>query len=118
MQKSVPSKDVKFFFERRTCVSRGVKVPCTRAPDEFAWVHACTKKVQSCRQVAAVNTVIFHGNLDRELLSSWGRPQATSVAFSSQVQSLEPDRKIWTLVPCSFTVPDDVYPKLSQDVQI
>ena len=29
-------------------------------------------------------------------------------------QSPEPDRKIWTLVPCSFTVPDDVYPKLPQ----
>ena len=29
-------------------------------------------------------------------------------------QSPEPDRKIWTLVPCSFTVPDDVYPKPSK----
>ena len=82
------------------------------------YIHARTKKVQNCRQGAAVNTVIFHGDPDREILSSWGRPQATSVSFYSQVQSPEPDRKIWTLVPCSFTVPDDVYPKLSQDVQI
>ena len=57
----------KVFFYRRTCVSIDVKVPCTRAPDEFAWVHARTKKVQNCRQVAAVNTVIFHGHPDREL---------------------------------------------------
>ena len=49
------------------CVSIDVKVPCTSAPDEFAWAHACTKKVQKCQQDAAVNTVIFYGHPDREL---------------------------------------------------
>ena len=69
--KNGPIEGSKVFFYRRTCVSIDVKVPCTRAPDEFAWVHACTKKVQNCQQVAALNTVNFHGDSDRELLSSW-----------------------------------------------
>ena len=79
-------------------------------------VIACANEVQTCRQVAAVSTGISYEVPD-VMFSIWREPQATEVclrATGNREQKQRPAQRSWTLVPCSVTVPRDVYPNLSK----
>ena len=101
-----------------------------KEPEKFVWVNARTNELQNCRQVAAVNTIMFQEDLGPTVVFQLGelpsneclllqlattrRNESFCFSWSTLHAIPEPDRKIWILVPCSAAVLDNVHPQLSE----
>ena len=99
-------------FDTEGCSGIGVKVPSTENPEMLVLVNACTDEVSNCRQIAATNTVILKENQNNETSESSGKLAAKGVTikFLEDVEQ-EPrpfQKRIWSVVPCSPDLPDDV----------
>ena len=78
----------------------------------LVWVSGCTKEVQTFRLIAAINTVFLRQKPGILTSASSGQLAARDITLKSKGDlEQEPQllkKRIWSIVPCSRDVPDDV----------
>ena len=99
-----------FMFNKEGSSGIDVKVPSTYDHEILTWVNACTEEVQTCLQIAAINTVILTENHSNETSEGSGEPAAQKVTLKAKgnFEHEQPPNQgtVWSIVPCSRDLPE------------